>query len=266
MVLWSAIFSLTLFTAMPYFRGNDFAGCGLAPIGLIKSVGGKDQVNPRFPGWIGVWIVYGLLTMACATRAPLPEGEVPVPSDPLEQAIANGDWETARLHYERILDANPKDCRAMYHLGYIWGQLDVRADEIHWYEQAVACGYTADDRLFFNLGMAYADRGDLERAATAFERAVAIQPDNADNYFGLGLMEQAMGRSKQAEGSWKQGVTKDPDHWESRLALARLYLDQSRWEEAREQLDAVDAGDPENPEAQDLRETLTSRQTLEYER
>ncbi len=221
---------------------------------------------PRLQGFLGVSILVGLLAIACAAPAPKPEPAVREAPDPLEQAILNGDWETARLHYEQILAKNPKDCRAIYHLGYIWGQLHNRADEIRRYEQAVACGYTTDDRLFFNLGMAYADRGDLERAASAFERAVAVDPDNADNYFGLGLMAQAMGRSEQAESTWKQAVAKDPSHWEARLALARLYLDQSRWDEAREQLDAVDEGDPENPEAQDLRQTLTSRQELEYER
>ena len=221
---------------------------------------------PRLQGFFGVSVLIGLLLIACATPAAKPEPAVQTAPDPLGQAIESGDWESARLHYEQILVKNPEDCRAIYHLGYIWGQLDNRTDEIHCYEQAVACGYTTDDRLFFNLGMAYADQGDLERAASAFERAVAVQPGNADNYFGLGLMEQAMGRSAQAESTWKQAVAKDPDHWESRLALARLYLDQSRWNEAREQLDAVDKGDPHNPEAQDLRQTLTSRQALDYER
>jgi len=223
-------------------------------------------VTLRFHGLIGVSIIIGLLAMACATPAPGPEPAVQEAPDPLEEAISDGDWETARLQYEQLLEKNPKDCRALYHLGYIWGQLDNRANEIHCYEQAVACGYTTDDRLFFNLGMAYADRGDLEGAASAFERAVAVHPDNGDNYFGLGLMAQAMGRSEQAASAWQQAVAKEPDHWEARLALARLYLDQSRWDEAREQLDAVDRGDPENPEAMDLRQTLTSRQELEYER
>ncbi|MBI5062495.1 MAG: tetratricopeptide repeat protein [Desulfatitalea sp.] len=211
-------------------------------------------------------MLIGLLAIACATQGPMPAPAVQETRDPLDEAIASGDWETARMHYEQILTRSPKDCRAMYHLGYIWGQLDNRAEEIHFYEKAATCGYTTDDRLFFNLGMAYADQGDVERAASAFERAVAVQPDNADNYFGLGLMQQAMGRSEQSERTWKESVARDSGHWESRLALARLYLDQSRWDEARDQLDAVDAGDPENPEAQDLRETLMSRQALEYER
>lgn len=221
---------------------------------------------PRPHGVIGASLLIGLLIIACATPPPVPQTPPQPPRDPLEQAIASGDWESARMHYEQILLKNPKDCRAMYHLGYIWGQLDNRADEIRYYEQAIDCGYTTDDRLFFNLGMAYADRGDLEAAVSAFERAVAIQPDNADNYFGLGWMEQALGHSDLAERTWKKALAKDPNHWESHLALARLYLDQSRWEEAREHLDAVDAGDPENPEAQDLRQVLISRQDLEYER
>ncbi|MFZ1984537.1 MAG: tetratricopeptide repeat protein [Desulfatitalea sp.] len=192
--------------------------------------------------------------------------EVRQNKDVIDEAINSGDWEAARIYYEQLLAKAPGDCRAMYHLGYIWGQLDDHAREIQFYEEAIACGYTADDRLFFNLGMAYADRGDLERAATAFERAVTVQPDNADNHFALGLMEQAMGRSERAEHAWQQAVVLDPRHWESRLALARLYLDQSRWNEAREQLDAVDQGEPDNEEAQVLRQTLTSREAIEYER
>jgi tetratricopeptide (TPR) repeat protein len=229
-------------------------------------IGGKGQVFLHRTLRHCFWIAIGLVAVACATQPQVPVSELRENKDVIDEAIASGDWEAARIYYEQRLAKAPEDCRAMYHLGYIWGQLEDHAREIQFYEEAVACGYTSDDRLFFNLGMAYGDRGDLERAAAAFERASAVQPDNPDNPFALGLMEQAMGRSEKAERAWRQAVALDPRHWESRLALARLYLDQSRWDEAREQLDAVAQGEPDNVEAQVLRQMLTSREALEYER
>jgi tetratricopeptide (TPR) repeat protein len=230
-------------------------------------IGGKDQVFLHRTFRHCFWIAIGLITVACATQPQAPVSELREQNkDIIGEAIGSGDWQAARIYYEQLLAKTPGDCRAMYHLGYIWGQLEDHAREIRFYEEAVACGYTTDDRLFFNLGMAYGDRGDLERATAVFERAVAVQPDNPDNHFALGLMEQAMGRSERAEHTWQQAVTLDSRHWESRLALARLYLDQSRWDEAREQLDAVEQGEPDNEEAQALRQILASRKALEYER
>ena len=204
------------------------------------------------------------LFVACAGRQQV-SGPIIGQCDPAaDEAVHRGDWEQALADHERLVAQRPDDCLALYHLGYVWSQLGDHDQEIQYYLKAEQCGYTGDDQLYFNLGMALADQGDPEGAEKAFEKAVAINPKNPENYFGLGLMYQALGRSQKAETAWLAAVHQDPKHWDAHLALARLYLDQSHWKEAAKHLEIVLKGDPDNQEAQDLVETLKGRQALEY--
>ncbi|MBT8339495.1 MAG: tetratricopeptide repeat protein [Desulfatitalea sp.] len=181
-----------------------------------------------------------------------------------DQAVARGDWPAALKEHERVLAAAPDHCLVMYHLGYIWGQLQDRRLEIHYYQKALSCGYQDDDQIHLNLGMAYFDLGEFENASRHVGKAVAANPDSADNLFGLGVVSLAAGQADAAEKAWLDSVLKDPNHLQARLSLVRLYLNQSRWQAARDQLDAVNARDPSNAEAEDLRLVLEARERIEY--
>ena len=210
-----------------------------------------------------IGLVYGLLLIACAT--PTPTLQTDRECHPgIDAAVQTGDWETARLAHERLLAENPDNCLALYHLGYIWGQIGDRAQEVQFYEAAVDCGYTDDDRLYFNMGMAYADLGNVPEASRALERAVQLRPHHADNHFGLGLMHQLAGRSDEAEASFLNALNLDRTHEDARLALIRLYLDQSRWDDARQHLRQINAQDPGFEEAKALWQILESREAAEY--
>lgn len=183
-----------------------------------------------------------------------------------DAAVASGNWAKASALHEKLLAQDPGNCLAMYHLGYIWGAQGDRQKEATYYRWALACGYDHDDQLFFNLGMAYGDLNQPLRAVESLKRAVAVNNRNADNYFGLGLVSLAAGQTDLAQQSLAHAIALDPRHWEARLALVRIYLDQSRWLEAQKQLEAVLKGQPDNEEAQVLWQTLKSRRTLQYER
>ena len=208
-------------------------------------------------------LVSMVLLVACAAQTPSPK---PIRQcDPAaDEAVAQGDWELARKTHERLLASEPGNCLALYHLGYIWGQLGNRASEIHFYEAAITCGYTDDDQLYFNLGMAYADQGDTERAVKALNRATQLDPDNPDNFFGLGVTNQLAGREAEAEAVLLATLRLDSTHTEARLSLIRLYLNQSRWEDARRQLRQIKVGDPGYEAARELWQTLESREAEEY--
>jgi tetratricopeptide (TPR) repeat protein len=203
-----------------------------------------------------------MLFMGCATLQGPPQQQACDPQ--ADAAVTNGQWDIALSAHEALLSREPRNCLAMYHLGYIWGRMGERDKEIDLYRQAIACGYDGDAQLYFNLGMALGDTGDLEGALGAFERAVAIDPRNAENYFGLGLMAQASGRDAQAEEALRKAIALSPVHLEARLLLSRIYLDQSRWTEAREQLETVLRQEPGYPEAEDLWQIMIQRQREAY--
>lgn len=211
-------------------------------------------------------MLIGLLFVltACAGQRPS-ISETPWLCDTaIDAFVESGEWDNALAGHQQLLVKSPNNCLAMYHLGYIWGQLRDRLQEIHYYRKALSCGYDDDDQLYFNLGMALADTGDLEKASQAFRSALSINPRGADSYFGLGLIAQAAGNDRAAEEDWLESIAVDPHHREARLSLARYYLNESRWQEARHQIDSILGDDSNDEEARELLQELQSRQRLEY--
>ena len=187
---------------------------------------------------VGIW--------SCVSAPPIPPARQWACDLQADQTVTKGQWQQAQMQHQAYLADHPGNCLTMYHLGYIWGRLGNHAEEIDLYHRAVQCGYDEDDQLFFNLGMVLAELGQNEDALTAMERAVALDPRNAENHFGLGLTAASAGRKDLALSALTRAVVVDPQHWDARLELARLELDQDRLEDARVQLEAVQKGDPDN--------------------
>lgn len=176
-----------------------------------------------------------------------------------DAAVERQDWNEAQVLHQALLDHDPGNCLAIYHLGYIYGQLNNRLEETRHYERAVQCGLDTDDLLFYNLGMAYGEMSLMEDALVALERAVALNPKNAENYFGLGLIAQADGQTQRALTALIKAVEVNPHHWEARIILARIYLDKGQLAAARVHLDKLRASVPDESEVAELWQTYEDR-------
>lgn len=182
-----------------------------------------------------------------------------------DAAVERQEWEFALARHQALLEASPQNCLAIYHLGYILGKIGQREEETVQYENAVQCGLNDDDRLYFNLGMAYGEMNQIEKALSAFEQAVRLNDRNAENYFGLGLIAQADGQSERAEAALIKTVDLDPRHWEARLILARIYLDRGHMEAAHRHLKHLTDNIPENAEVEELRQIYEERRITSFE-
>jgi tetratricopeptide (TPR) repeat protein len=182
-----------------------------------------------------------------------------------DAAVHKEQWQKALELHRQFLETEPGNCLAIYHVGYILGKLNHRQQEVSAYERAVACGYTNDDQLFFNLGMALGDLSEPERAIAALEQAIQINPRNAENHFGLGYIAQMTGRGTLAVTALERAVELSAEHTDARVLLARIYLDQGRLAEARAHLEAVQKNDPENPEVHMLWNIYRDRVTTSYD-
>jgi len=208
----------------------------------------------------GVALLIGL--SGCAGTAP----PAPPPAAPRWQCDPEADaalkreafQQGIRLH-EALLEAQPDNALAWYHLGYARGQTGDHAREIACYERARSLGYTHDEGLFFNAGMAHLELDQVPQALAAFQEALALNPDGADNHFGLALALQAAGDDPAAADHLRQAIFLDPDHIDARLQLALICIQSGDKDGARAELQAVLARDPENPQARQLLEALEAR-------
>jgi len=220
-------------------------------------MGLKDRSHsmPKVPiyalGILGCLIALGLAA-GCAKKGMVKE---PVPtwtcSREADEAMKRHDYQEAiRLHQE-ILETEPDNALALYHLGYAYGQLADHEREVCFYERAVALGYT-EGNIFFNLGMAYGELNRIVEAVGVFQKALQLDPNSADNHFGLALAYQRGVKDRQAEEEFLKAIELDPVHVDARLYLSMLYADRGEMQKAAAQLREILKLDPSNSGAREF--------------
>ena len=141
--------------------------------------------------------------------------------------LRQGRFEEAIEQHLQVISQEPENGLAHYHLGYAYGQLGLRPDEIAEYLRAVDLGMEKGD-LFYNLGMSYMQLEEYLRAEQAFLRAVDIEPDCGENHRGLGLTHFKQEHYHEAIVSCRRATTLEPsdaDSWHC-LALAAAKSDE----------------------------------------
>ena len=96
-----------------------------------------------------------------------------------------GNLDYAKYVYQHVLGIDSRNADAMHLLGvsvYQSEQYDIAVSLI---TQAIQIDSTKP--LFFtNLGNAFQKQGKLEKSAQAYQKAIQIQPDEADAEFKIG--------------------------------------------------------------------------------
>jgi len=82
-----------------------------------------------------------------------------------------------------------------------------------------------DAYSFLRAGMANERTGNYPAAVKAYERGLAVEPDNVEllNSLGFALFQQ--GKSKEAVVALEKAITVDPKHWKSHNNLALAAID-----------------------------------------
>ena len=84
----------------------------------------------------------------------------------------------------------------------------------------------------FDAGVAASRANDHDAAIAKFNEAIALQPTCHECYFNIGYAYLQKKDEKQAEEQWKKGLEQTADHAETLNALATLYNNQKRFDEA----------------------------------
>lgn len=107
------------------------------------------------------------------------------------QLLAAGRSEEAYLHFENALRINPSDPLANFDIGARFHRMGSLPEAIRRYEVTVAQDTTpallADG--YENLGAAYGQLGDVERARTYYRKALEYDPKRTRIYFAIQAME-----------------------------------------------------------------------------
>jgi tetratricopeptide (TPR) repeat protein len=168
-----------------------------------------------------------------------------------DEAMKRHDYQEAIRLHRRLLETEPHNALALYHLGYAYGQTGDHDREVFFYERAAGLGFE-EGHIYFNLGMAYGESNRIDEAIESFQKALKLDPDSADNHFGLALAYQRSFVDYRAEGEFLKAIELDPAHIEARLYLSMLYADRGEMEKAASQLRDILKIDPSNSGAREF--------------
>lgn len=206
-------------------------------------------------------LVFMLGLYSCGS-VPVKKSVTPAPNitcdEKADEAMKEKRYEKSVVLHEFFTKENPDNGLAMYHMGYSYGQLGDRENEVKYYEDAINHGFYGYS-IFFNLGMVYGEMGRFEDSVRIFKKAIEIEPDRADNHFGLALAYQRMSDYELAENEFKNAVKLDPDDIDSIFFLGVCYSETGRIDEANKQLEKIIEIDPESDMALKLRLILENK-------
>lgn len=103
--------------------------------------------------------------------------------------------------------------------------------------------------VYNNMGVAYACEGDFEHAEKCYVRAIDLDPELAQAYINLSDLYYKAGDLASAVGTLQRGSYELQDNLAIAHLLARVYIEDQRWDDAIVELERVLDGEPENYDA-----------------
>jgi tetratricopeptide (TPR) repeat protein len=112
-------------------------------------------------------------------------------------ALGGEDYPRAIVSHLRLLQSQPNNALAHYHLGFAYGMVGRVQEELAEYQASARLGLKHWD-LFLNLGLAYLDRHESAQAREALLTAVLLGPEHAEAHFNLAVAYQSENRLRDA--------------------------------------------------------------------
>ena len=203
--------------------------------------------------------------------SPAPSGEPEAPVSTTESALptskeardqyALGNWyldpvqrqySLAINAYKRALEFDP-DCAAVYHsLGFAYykeGEFD-RAQEA--LQKAIELN-PQNANYHYVLGQLLEDWTELdgawEKAIQEFTRATELDPSYIEAWYNRGLLYEKLEDIEKACEDFKQVVNRAPAFHAARHNLGVLYIKQQQWEDAERVFEEILETEPREPDA-----------------
>ncbi len=150
--------------------------------------------------------------------------------------------EAIRLHLQ-VIERNPSNGLAHYHLGYAYGMVGRRQGELREYQLAAELGLSDWD-LFLNLGLLYQEDGRLQDAADALRTATILGPGRAEAHYNLALVYERQSKLHDALQEMLIAAQLDPEQPDILNMLGVIYAEMGDYGRAQMQWSELVAINP----------------------
>ncbi|MBU3560452.1 tetratricopeptide repeat protein [Polynucleobacter hallstattensis] len=152
----------------------------------------------------------------------------------IEEAVAlfhAGNFEDARVIYERILQEDPNDCGALNLLGLVDYSLKNYQQALILFSKAISiCPHQAS--FHSHLGNTFKELGRYSEALESYDQAIRINPKFAQAYMNRGNVLRDQGRYPEALASYSNSIQLDPNDPATFLNYGNALRNLGRYDEA----------------------------------
>ena len=180
----------------------------------------------------------------------------------LQNQARNADWKTEVTLWSSAYEQTPDSFIVNFSLGYGYleeGEMD-RA--IHFLNRALMLnpptGYPY--YLYNNIGIAWFDKGDLEKAEESYRKAIQSSAFLPEAHLNLGLVYLKQGKLTEAAEALSQNIDLNLEHMKLRIQAGIQMENQGGLIPARELFQKLDAAMPDTPEYLPLKEQIKPHQ------
>jgi tetratricopeptide (TPR) repeat protein len=146
------------------------------------------------------------------------------------QHFCEGRQLDAQFCCQQALALDPGHADTMHLIGLLALRAGDHDHAVAWISRAIRQAPKTD--YLTNLGTALLNQGRRDEALATFDKAVQLEPDNADLWGNLGHALADMGRGAEAILSLQHALALDPKHWDAAHKVGLLLHQSGRIEEA----------------------------------
>jgi Flp pilus assembly protein TadD len=152
--------------------------------------------------------------------------------DPLaDYYLGMEDYSEAIRRHRVVVNDDPTNALAHYHLGFAYGVVGQHRQELAEYQKAISLGLD-DWQLFLNLGLLYLETGQTRDATQVLRLAALLAPDHPETHFNLALAYERRGALAQAEQEALLSLRIDPRQPDTRNTLGAIYAEEGNYVKA----------------------------------
>jgi tetratricopeptide (TPR) repeat protein len=143
--------------------------------------------------------------------------------------LTKGTWAEAMVHYEQLLELQPRHPEALAQLGLALFSLGRYEEAERYYRESLEINPMSASTL---CNLATVVQSDPPEAEKYLRRALKLNPKYADARSKLGMSLAFAGRLREAKAAFQKTVKVDPRHAEALLGLGQIARTEGRFAES----------------------------------
>jgi tetratricopeptide (TPR) repeat protein len=158
-------------------------------------------------------------------------------------------YEPAMAQFKAVVKHSPDNAEAATYMGAILAEQKDYAAALQHFEGLLTNKEFPDkEKAYFYIGKIQAERGPAHfaEAEQAYHKALIAKPDDAEVVMALGSLYKTEGHEDKMVKTWRNYVDKNGPEKNITRALGHYYMEHEQYDNAIEQLEALEGYDKDN--------------------